>query len=170
MLRSLLTVFAAIALLPDEGQWLPTQVREMDWEALQARGMEMTKDEFWHPEEGGVLSATVQINGCTASFVSKEGLLVTNHHCGFGAVSALSTPEANHLRDGFTAATLAQELPAPGMVATVPLKTCDGCSAKTCSSVQPLTSLARTSAAPVATTAGSGTPRATHATSTPRPF
>ena len=119
MLRSLLTVFAAIALLPDEGQWLPTQVREMDWEALQARGMEMTKDEFWHPEEGGVLSATVQINGCTASFVSKEGLLVTNHHCGFGAVSALSTPEANHLRDGFTAATLAQELPAPGMVATV---------------------------------------------------
>jgi len=119
MLRSLLTVFAAIAFLPDEGQWLPTQVREMDWDALKKRGMEMTKDEFWHPEKGGVLSATVQINGCTASFVSKDGLLVTNHHCGFGAVSALSTPEANHLRDGFTAKTMADELPAPGMVATV---------------------------------------------------
>lgn len=119
MLRSLLTVLAAVTLLPDEGQWLPTQVREMDWAALKARGMEMTKDEFWHPEKGGVLSATVQINGCTASFVSADGLLVTNHHCGFGAVSALSTPEANHLRDGFTAATREQELPAPGMVATV---------------------------------------------------
>jgi hypothetical protein len=119
MLRSLLTVLAAICLLPDEGQWLPTQVRDMDWSALKARGMEMTKDEFWHPEKGGVLSATVQINGCTASFVSKDGLLVTNHHCGFGAVSELSTPEANYLRDGFTANTRADELPAPGMVATV---------------------------------------------------
>ncbi len=119
MLRSVLTVLAAVCLLPDEGQWLPTQVRGMDWTALKARGMEMTKDEFWHPEKGGVLSATVQINGCTASFVSKEGLLVTNHHCGFGAVSALSSPESNHLRDGYTAQTREQELPAPGMVATV---------------------------------------------------
>lgn len=119
MFRSLLTVLAAVCLLPDEGQWLPTQVRDMDWAALKARGMEMTKDEFWHPEKGGVLSATVQINGCTASFVSKDGLLVTNHHCGFGAVSALSTPEANHLRDGFTANSREAELPAPGMVATV---------------------------------------------------
>jgi len=119
MLRSLLTVLAAVVLLPDEGQWLPTQVREMDWDALQKRGMVMTKDEFWHPEKGGVLSATVQINGCTASFVSKDGLMVTNHHCGFGAVSALSTPEANHLRDGFTANTRGEELPAPGMVAIV---------------------------------------------------
>ncbi len=119
MLRSLLTVLAAVVLLPDEGQWLPTQVRNMDWSALKARGMEMTKDEFWHPEKGGVLSATVQINGCTASFVSQNGLLVTNHHCGFGAVSALSTPEENHLRDGFTANSRDQELPAPGMVATV---------------------------------------------------
>jgi hypothetical protein len=115
----LLTVLAAVVLLPDEGQWLPTQVRNMDWAALKARGMEMTKDEFWHPEKGGVLSATVQINGCTASFVSQNGLLVTNHHCGFGAVSALSTPEKNHLRDGFTANSRDQELPAPGMVATV---------------------------------------------------
>ena len=119
MLRSTLAVLAAVCFLPDEGQWLPTQVREMDWAALKQRGMEMTKDEFWHPEKGGVLSATVQINGCTASFVSTDGLMVTNHHCGFGAVSALSTPEQNHLRDGFTAKDRASELPAPGMVATV---------------------------------------------------
>ncbi|MEC7724662.1 MAG: S46 family peptidase [Planctomycetota bacterium] len=119
MLRPFLCVLAAVTMLPDEGQWLPTQVRQMDWAALKQRGREITKDAFWHPEEGGVLSATVQINGCTASFVSKDGLLVTNHHCGFGAVSALSTPQANHLRDGFTAATRGDELPAPGMVATV---------------------------------------------------
>ncbi len=118
ILRPLL-LLTAIALLPDEGQWLPTQVREMDWTALQKRGMKMTRDEFWHPEKGGVLSATVQINGCTASFVSADGLLVTNHHCGFGAVSDLSSPEHNYLRDGYAATDRQAELPAPDMVASV---------------------------------------------------
>lgn len=108
-----------LSLRPDEGQWLPTQVREMDWDALQKRGMVMTKDEFWHPEKGGVLSATVQINGCTASFVSADGLLVTNHHCGFGAVTELSSAEHNYLENGFAAASRDKELPAPGMVASV---------------------------------------------------
>lgn len=119
MVRPFCLLALAVCFLPDEGQWLPTQVREMDWAALQKRGMVMTKDEFWHPEKGGVLSATVQINGCTASFVSPDGLLLTNHHCGFGAVTALSSKEHNYLEDGFAAATRADELPAPGMVASV---------------------------------------------------
>lgn len=127
MLRPLLSVSAAVCLipapaglpLPDEGQWLPTQVREMDWEGLQRRGMKLSKDEFWHPDRGGVLSATVQIDGCTASFVSADGLLVTNHHCGFGAVSELSTPERNLLELGYAAAERADELPCQGMVASV---------------------------------------------------
>ncbi len=119
MLRTLCAVLAAVCMLPDEGQWLPTQVRDMDWAALQKRGMKLSKDQFWHPETGGVLSAAVQINGCSASFCSPDGLLVTNHHCGFGAIGDLSTPEKNYLRDGFAAQNLADELPAPGMVASV---------------------------------------------------
>lgn len=121
MLHKIL-ISAAILLLatpPDEGQWLPTQIREMDWEALEKRGMKLTRDEFWHPENGGVLSAAVHINGCTASFVSSEGLTVTNHHCGFGAVAALSSVDANFLEEGFVAATRAEELPAPGVVVKV---------------------------------------------------
>lgn len=117
--RSALLFVLAVTMLPDEGQWLPTQVRDLDWDALKQRGMVLSKDEFWHPEKGGVLSATVQINGCTASFVSSDGLMVTNHHCGFGAVNDLSTPEHNYLRDGFAAGTRERELPAPGMVAFV---------------------------------------------------
>ncbi len=117
--RTALAFLLAVALFPDEGQWLPTQVRQWDWEALQKRGMQMTKDEFWHPDRGGVLSATVQINGCTASFVSPDGLLVTNHHCGFDAVSNLSSVEHNWLRDGYAAADRTGELPAPGMIAFV---------------------------------------------------
>jgi hypothetical protein len=118
-LRSCLLSLAAVCLLPDEGLWLPTQIRAMDWAALQQRGMQLTQDEFWHPERGGVLSATVQINGCTASFVSADGLLVTNHHCGFGAITSLSSAAQNFLRDGFAAADRAAELPAPDMVASV---------------------------------------------------
>ena len=117
--RSLFLFVFAVTLLPDEGQWLPTQVRDFDWPSLEKRGMKLTKDEFWHPERGGVLSATVQINGCTASFVSADGLMVTNHHCGFGAVTDLSTPEHNYLRDGFAAESREKELPAQGMVAFV---------------------------------------------------
>jgi len=119
LMRPFVAFLAAVTCLPDEGQWLPTQVRDMDWAALQKRGMQLTKDEFWHPENGGVLSATVQINGCTASFVSADGLLVTNHHCGFGAISELSTPQDNLLQNGFAAADRAAERPAPGMVASV---------------------------------------------------
>ncbi|MCR9248490.1 MAG: S46 family peptidase [bacterium] len=127
--RLLLAFLAAVCLLPDEGQWLPTQIRDMDWAALEKRGMKLSKDEFWHPENGGVLSSTVQINGCTASFCSPTGLLVTNHHCGFGAVTALSTPEANHLENGFAAQKLADELPAPDVTAFV-LKRIENVTAK----------------------------------------
>ncbi len=125
LLRTALPALAAALCLPsalgapDEGQWLPQQIRAMNWAALKARGMQLTKDEFWHPERGGVLSAAVQIGGCSASFVSSDGLVVTNHHCGFGAVNQLSTPEQNYLRDGFVAQDRGAEMPAPGMVVYV---------------------------------------------------
>lgn len=105
----------ALAAAPDEGQWLPQQVRTMDWAKLRARGLQLSKDEFWHPERGGVLSAAVQLGGCSAAFVSPDGLVLTNHHCGFGALRRLSSLEHNYLRDGFAAASRARELPALGM-------------------------------------------------------
>lgn len=119
------TLIALIILLglphprPDEGQWLPEQFLAMDWDALKQRGLEMTKEEFWHPEKGGVLSAAVQINGCSASFVSADGLVVTNHHCGFGAIQRLSSVSKNYVEQGFVAADREAELPAPGMVVYV---------------------------------------------------
>lgn len=122
MLKTITLAALSLLLLssrPDEGQWLPRQIRAMDWAALEARGMELTKDEFWHPTKGGVLSAAVQIGGCTASFCSPDGLVITNHHCGFGAINQLSSPEHNYLREGFVAENRAAELPAPGMTVSV---------------------------------------------------
>ncbi len=130
MALKLLLSFVLLSALPwDEGQWLPQQFLSLDWEALKARGLELTKDQFWHPTKGGVLSAAVQINGCTASFCSPDGLVVTNHHCGFGAIEQVSTVERNLLRDGFAATTLKDEIPAPGMVVFV-LKRIDDVTAR----------------------------------------
>lgn len=97
----------------DEGQWLPEQIAELDFAALKKRGLELSAKQIWDGEQG-LLTAAVQINGCSASFVSREGLIVTNHHCGFGAINAASTVERNLLEDGFVAAERAQEIPAPG--------------------------------------------------------
>ena len=113
-------VAVALAGSPDEGQWLPGQVREMDWDALRQRGLQLSKDELWHPERGGVLSAAVRFGGgCSASFVSPHGLVATNHHCGFDAVNKLSTTDNNRLRDGYVAETLADELPCPGVTVSI---------------------------------------------------
>jgi len=115
-----LLLVLALAHRPDEGQWLPGQVRDMDWEALRARGLQLDRDTLWHPERGGVLSAAIRFGGgCSASFVSAAGLIATNHHCGFAAVNALSSPEHNRLRDGYVAAALADELPCPGLSVSI---------------------------------------------------
>ncbi|MBC8329740.1 MAG: S46 family peptidase [Planctomycetes bacterium] len=105
-------------LTADEGQWLPEQIRDFDWVDLEKRGLELKADEIWDGEHG-LLSAAVNLGGCSASFVSPEGLIVTNHHCGYGAINAHSTPENNRLVDGFAAADLTEELPARGMTVSI---------------------------------------------------
>ena len=97
----------------DEGQWLPEQIRDLDWVDLQGRGLELTPEELWNGSEG-LLSAAVNINGCSASFVSAEGLIITNHHCGYRAINDNSTVERNYLEAGFVAGSREEELRANG--------------------------------------------------------
>jgi len=101
------------SLQADEGEWLPEQLKDLDFGAFEARGLELSANDIWNGESG-LLSAAVQINGCSSSFVSETGLIVTNHHCGFAAINAVSTVEDNYLRDGFFAVDGAAEIPAPG--------------------------------------------------------
>jgi len=106
-------LFGGPTAIADEGEWLPEQIEGFDMPALQARGLELSAKDLWDGEKG-LLSAAVQINGCSASFVSASGLIVTNHHCGFAAINAASTVEHNYLQDGFNSSSLEQEIPAPG--------------------------------------------------------
>ncbi|MDP6963970.1 MAG: S46 family peptidase, partial [Planctomycetota bacterium] len=109
-----LLAFFSFKLDAGEGQWLPEQIASLDFDTFAAQGLELSPEEIWDGTEG-LLSAAVHINGCSSSFVSADGLIVTNHHCGFSAINSASTVEQNYLEDGFVAETLADEIPAPGV-------------------------------------------------------
>ncbi|MEM9453496.1 MAG: S46 family peptidase [Myxococcota bacterium] len=103
----------------DEGQWMPKQIPQLDPARLRDMGLAMEPRDLWNPEDGGLMRATVNLSGCSAGFVSPRGLLATNHHCAYGAIQANSSVEHDYLRDGFLAATLADELPAKGSTVKV---------------------------------------------------
>ena len=104
---ALLGVFAAAH--ADEGQWQPHQLPQLKSE-LKRIGItipaEKLTDLTKHP-----MSAIVSLGGCSASFVSPDGLVVTNHHCAYGAIQRNATPEKNYIVNGFLAKTRAEELP-----------------------------------------------------------
>jgi hypothetical protein len=96
-----------------EGMWLPEQLPKIGDELRQA-GL-VTPSEDFADLTGHPMGAIVSLGGCSASFVSPEGLVATNHHCAYGTIQFNSTAERNLLKDGFLAATRQDELPAsPG--------------------------------------------------------
>jgi len=103
----------------DEGQWMPKQIPELPQPKLRELGLRMDPRTLWSPADGGLMRAAVSLSGCSAGFLSKKGLLATNHHCAYGAIQANSSVEHDYLKDGFLAATLADELPARGSTAKV---------------------------------------------------
>lgn len=104
---ALMGAFASVH--ADEGQWQPHQLPQLKAE-LKRVGIEIPAEKLAdlskHP-----MSAIVSLGGCSAAFVSNAGLVVTNHHCAYGAVQRNSTPEHNYITDGFLAKTRAAELP-----------------------------------------------------------
>ncbi len=105
-----LTLSAAHA---DEGMWQPHQLPKIS-EQLQAAGLEINPESMQRLDQFP-MNAIISLGGCTASFVSPEGLIVTNHHCVYGSIAYNSTPEQNLLQDGFVAADKSKEIQAsPG--------------------------------------------------------
>ena len=107
-----LAVLAAPA-FANEGMWMPQQLPQLAKD-LTATGLELDPARLTQLTEFP-LGAIISLGGCTASFVSDQGLVVTNHHCAYGSIQYQSTAEKNLLKNGFLAASLAEELPAaPG--------------------------------------------------------
>ena len=109
----------------EEGKWTPRQVLDLDPAWLRNLGLEIPPRELWQPTGGGLLEAAVRINGCSASFISASGLMITNHHCAFGILQQHSTPDRDLITHGFLAAGRDQELPGSGIRATLPHTTTD---------------------------------------------
>lgn len=109
----------AVAVPSGEGMWPWSQLGELDEEALKKRGLEVPLKDLWTPEEGGLFRAAVGLRGCSASFVSPDGLMITNHHCAFSAIQRNSTEDNNILENGFLAQSRDQELDGQGLRAYV---------------------------------------------------
>ncbi len=93
-----------------EGKWMPQQVLELGAKWLQTQGFELPMAKLWDARNGGgLLANTVQLPGCSGSFVSSNGLLITNQHCVMRILQDNSTPQANLGRDGYVARTQADE-------------------------------------------------------------
>ncbi len=120
----LATIISASAAVADEGMWLPDQLPKIA-DRLAAAGLDTPPQDF-ADLTGDPMGAIVSLGGCSASFVSPEGLIATNHHCTYGTIQYNSTEENNLLEKGFLAATRDDELPAsPGARVYVTLEVQD---------------------------------------------
>ena len=99
----------------DEGMWIPMLVSQ-NFDAMQRAGLKLTGEQIYSINNSSLKDAVVHFGGgCTGEIISAKGLLLTNHHCGYGNVAALSTVENNYLMNGYMAKSLAEELPCPGL-------------------------------------------------------
>ncbi len=116
-------LFAASALLTlsfsanaDEGMWLLPLLQKMNSKTMENIGCRLTPEQIYDINHNSLKDAIVQFGGgCTGEMISDKGLLVTNHHCGYGSIQKLSTPEHNYLEDGYWAMKNTDELPVPGL-------------------------------------------------------
>ena len=122
-MKRILAIVAALGLsltaFADEGMWLLPLLQKMNGKALKEAGCKLTPDEIYSINHGSLKDAIIHFGGgCTGEIISGDGLIVTNHHCGYSSIQALSTDEHNYLMDGYWAMTRDQELPARGLSIT----------------------------------------------------
>ncbi len=117
-------LLAVVFLLPttkaDEGMWLPLLIKRLNYADMQSKGLQLTAEEIYSVNQSSLKDAIVMLSGgsCTAEAISPNGLLLTNHHCAYGAVQAASSTENNYLEEGFWAKSYAEEIPNEGMTAS----------------------------------------------------
>ncbi len=104
----------------DEGMWLPLLVAQ-NYAEMRKLGLELTPEQIYSVNQGSLKDALVRFGQgfCTGSFVSSEGLVFTNHHCGYGQIQEHSSVQHDYLTDGFWAMTREQELPNPGLTISI---------------------------------------------------
>ena len=112
---SLLTAFSALTARADEGMWLPSLIGNRIAD-MQEKGFRLNAEDIYSINQASLKDAVVLFGrGCTGELVSPEGLLLTNHHCGYGQIQQHSSVEHDYLKDGFWAMSREEELPSKGL-------------------------------------------------------
>ena len=122
-MKRFLAIVAALAVsvsaLADEGMWLLPLLNQMNKKDLKAAGCKLSPEEIYSINKSSLKDAIVQFGGgCTGEMISAQGLVITNHHCGYSSIQSLSTDEHNYLMDGYWAKNTGEEIPAPGLSVT----------------------------------------------------
>ncbi len=113
----ILTRFFTIA---GEGMWIPMLLEQLNQKEMQAMGMNITTEDIYSLNQSSMKDAIVLFGrGCTGEIISEKGLLLTNHHCGFGQIQKHSSVDHDYLTDGFWAMSPEEELPNPGLTVTM---------------------------------------------------
>ncbi|MFA6592391.1 MAG: S46 family peptidase, partial [Bacteroidales bacterium] len=123
-MRKILFIISALMMLAtgaraDEGMWLLPLLQKMNANAIKEAGCRLSPDQIYSINHTSLKDAIVIFGGgCTGEVISAEGLLVTNHHCGYSSIQKLSTDENNYLENGYWATTRDKELPVSGLSVT----------------------------------------------------
>ncbi len=105
------------------GMWIPSLLEGEREKEMQKLGMKISASDIYNHNKSSIKDAIVHFGGgCTSEIISPNGLLLTNHHCGYGEIQAHSTLENDYLQDGFWAMSLEEELPNPSLTATFIVK------------------------------------------------
>jgi hypothetical protein len=128
-MKKFLTILMAVAISfgfrarADEGMWLLPLIEKLNMGKMTGLGLKLSSEDIYSINKASIKDAIVIFEGgCTGEIVSSQGLLLTNHHCGYGQIQAHSTVEHDYLRDGYWAMTKEQELPNPNLTVTFLLK------------------------------------------------
>jgi hypothetical protein len=115
-------ILASSNLKADEGMWLPLFVKRLNYVDMQKQGLQLTPKEIYDVNNASLKDAIVRLGGgfCTGEIISGQGLMLTNHHCGYGVIQEKSTEENNYLDNGFWAMNKDEELPAGFSVSFLP--------------------------------------------------
>jgi len=114
-----ISLLFSISAKADEGMWLLPLIQKLNIGKMTELGLQLTAEDIYSVNHSSIKDAIVIFGGgCTGEIVSPQGLLLTNHHCGYGAIQSHSTVEHDYLTDGFWAMSKTEELPTPGLSVT----------------------------------------------------
>jgi len=115
-----LIIITRLITFAGEGMWIPMLLEQMNEKEMQAMGMNITAEDIYSLNKSSMKDAIVLFGrGCTGEIISEKGLLLTNHHCGFGQIQKHSSVDHDYLTDGFWALSPEEELPNPGLTVTM---------------------------------------------------